>query len=161
MDDRLGQPADRPTDAVQLGQQMLGEPGPAAPAGRIERFSLPPPRADVGEAVDLQRRRASPCRPAVLGARPLADQAVRPGRVGSLVAKFAILADNDVAGRAALARPRFQQRVLGQFLGDHRLDLEVAEGEQLDRLLQLLGHYQLLRNAKSMRGPSPMDYASR
>ena len=54
MDDRLGQPADRPADAVQLRQQMLGKAGLAAfQPVEVERFLAARTTADIGEAVDL------------------------------------------------------------------------------------------------------------
>ena len=46
--------------------------------------------------------------------------------------------------RAAFAAAAFEQRVLGQCLGDQGLELEVGQRQQLDRLLQLRRHHQRL-----------------
>ena len=86
---------------------------------------------------------------AVVGAAEPRDQFVRAGRVARLVAGLAIVAQDDAfAARAAVGGTRFEQGILGQFLGDDRLDFDVRQSEQLDRRLQLLAHHQRLRNAK-------------
>ena len=160
MDDRLGQPADRPADAVQLRQQMLGE---ASPAGfqpvEVERFVTAEPPPTSAKLSTSSAAAASPCRPAILGAQPFADQLVRPGRVGGLVAKFAILADNDVAGRAALARPALSS---GFLASSSAITASISRLLRASSLIACCSCWVITsccETRMSMRGPSPMDYS--
>jgi hypothetical protein len=57
------------------------------------------------------------------------------------------------AGRLA----DFEQRVGVQRIADERLDFQIGQREQLDRLLQLRRHHQRLRLARSEARPQRHD----
>ena len=87
------------------------------------------------------RRRAACRRPPVRGSgrrHPGSLGASSPSPSSARSAAGGLLAVV-LAGRA------LEQRVLRQLLGDERLELEVAELQQLDRLLELRRHHQGLR----------------
>jgi len=133
---------------VQLVEQMLGERrrGIFEPV-EVERLLAAAGRDDIGEAVGLQRL-TGPVqieRPVVVG--PAGDEVVGARVVGGLVAR--ILVAHEVGGGLfiRLVGARLEQRILRQFLGDERVELEVAELQQLDRLGQLGRQHQLLRLA--------------
>ena len=82
--------------------------------------------------VDVERRLAAACIDLRQGR--IVERAGVIVRVGTLRRLLVPL-----AGRG------FEQGVLLDLLGDEALDLEVAEREQADRLLQLRRHHQRLR----------------
>ena len=72
------------------------------------------------------------------------NQLVGAGIVGRLVAVDGF-GPRSFAGLAlVVCRRGLEQRVLGHFLGDERLELEVAQLQQLDRLRQLRRQHQRL-----------------
>jgi hypothetical protein len=152
VDDRFGGAADHAADAMQLRHEMLAQAAFARfEPVEVERFVAPrAAAADIGEAVGVERRLAPvDVERAVVGAAQAPDQFVRTARVARLVAGLGVGAQDDAfAGHAAFGRARFEQRILGQLVGDHRFDFEVRQRQQLDRRLQLLGHHQRLRNTK-------------
>ena len=142
------QPAVAPAEPVQLGQQMFGERRFAAlPAGRNRnpRRSLPrsPNRRHRQNCRSPAPGRASRCRAADRRSRPAMPISSSDAGIGSAASSpcLAVLGvdhDRRYGRRFAFARPRLlEQRVLGQLLGDTRFELEIAELQQLDRLLQL------------------------
>ena len=129
--DQPGEIADRRRTRREAGRADARRATPAAYSTRSKsKPSSPPPDVDdVGEAVGLQRfascqstssGRSSSAWPMIRSSAPGSSGASSPSgphrrnRRGRL-------------RRSALVRARFEQRVLRQFLGDERVELEVAD----------------------------------
>ncbi len=151
MRDEAREIAFRAWGPVQLAEQMLGERGCRIfHAVEVERLLAAAGGDHVGEAVRFERLRLPVHveRPVVVGAA--ADQIVRAGIVRSLVP--ALVVGREFARRCLallVVRPRLEQRVLRQLLGDIGFKLEVAELQELDRLGELGRQHQLLRLANA------------
>ena len=118
--------------------------------GRNRTPSSPPPESTTSEKLSVSS--ASLVQSTSSGRSSSAwpdDQIVGAGIVGRFVAVVARRSRNPrrPARLALLVGARFEQRVLRQFLGDERVELEVRQLQQLDRLRQLGRQHQLLRLA--------------
>ena len=63
-------------------------------------------------------------------------------------------------GCAAFPGTNLEERILCQLLGNDGFKLEVGQRQQLDRLLQLLAHYQRLRLADVKAGAESHGHGS-
>jgi hypothetical protein len=86
------------------------------------------------------------------------DLGQRVGRLGRRRLGFRL----PLAARLGLRRAAaFEQRVLLDLLGDEAFDLEIAQRQQADRLLQLRRHHQRLGLPEVEARPQCHDYSSK
>jgi hypothetical protein len=130
---------------ADLGFEMLGESRRVVGAlGHVRQLVVEAAAARLrrpvaGVAVPVERFRIDVERRVGLAPAAL-DQLVGGGILGRLLAHF-------VGSRRALDAhlAGFEQRIGLQGLANERLDLEVGQRQQLDRLLELRRHHQRLR----------------